>query len=107
MPSVAQVRAAERTGARLLAFLRQDSDGVPPIWDSLSAQRGAMRLREGGLVDVAEAASPAWRVGNRAASMRTRLVAGEGEARAWLVARMVWREQRWLVEEVAVTGELP
>ena len=107
MPSAAQVREAQRIGARLLAFLRRDSASVPPIWSSLAAQRGAIRLRDGGLGGKPDSSPPAWRVGSRAASMRARLAVEEGEARAWLVARMVWREQRWLVEEVAVTRELP
>lgn len=93
-----RVQQAQRTGSQLIAFLSGHSRAIPPIWDSLTAQQRAVRLREslqaGGATRAGE---PQWRVAGEDASLRT----GFGD-RAQVRAQLVWRDQRWLVSGVAL-----
>ena len=95
-----RVRQAQQVGARLIGFMRGPGASVPPIWDSLSAQKGATQLRESLLADASAGFSQAdWRVGERDAQMQVAIRYADGRT-GRLNAGLVWREQRWLVSRL-------
>jgi len=75
---------------------------VPPIWGSLTVQKGAGRLREellaGGKVTFA---APDWRVGAEEAQMKVEVRYPDGR-QGRLAAGLAWREQRWLVNRLSM-----
>lgn len=97
-----RVRAAERVWTRLLLYLEGRGGRVPPIWDSLGVQQGAESMR---MALAAEPPSslvtPTWRISGESASVDAGLVYKDGNA-GRLRARLVWREERWLVADVAM-----
>jgi hypothetical protein len=101
-PDATRVQAAQQAGDRLLAYLGGKGARVPPIWDSLGTQQAAGQMRESLLASQgAMLASPDWRVGGEAASLQAGVRYADGrEGR--VRARLVWREQRWLVSDVAM-----
>jgi len=104
--SAERVKLAQSTGGSLLAFLLRRSDAIPPIWDDLSTQRDAIALRNG-LPDGDRRSAPtppSWRVGERNARMSAELHYPDGR-RARIAASLVWREQRWLVNDLTLGGE--
>lgn len=92
-----RVDQAQQTGAKLLAYLSGKEKRLPAIWDNLGVQQVVMQLREDlrarGQVRLMQ---PRWRVARSDAEMRAELHDAEGHA-GRLTARLVWREQRWLV----------
>lgn len=100
--SPAQVAQAQQTGQRLLAFVAGRGGGMPPIWANYAAQTQASHAREAlqghGRVVVGQ---PDWRVGDHSAAMQASLTPGGGDARR-LRVDMVWREQRWLIQSLAL-----
>jgi hypothetical protein len=101
-PDLVRVRAAQQVGDRLLAYLAGRGARIPPIWDSPGPQQAASQMRDGLLAaEGAKLATPDWRIGGDAASLEAGVRYTDGrEGR--LRARMVWREQRWLVSDVAM-----
>lgn len=96
--SAERVHQAQRTGRQLLAFLSAASGTLPPIWDSLAAQQRAVRLRDSlHASGNTRAGDPQWRVAPEDAAME----AAFGDD-VQVRARLVWREQRWLVSGVAL-----
>ena len=93
---------ARLVGERLLAYLVETNKGVPPIWDSLSAERTAAHLRNGiARGDGPRFASPDWRISDADASLQAGLRYRDGrEGR--VRARLTWREQRWLVSDLSM-----
>ena len=94
------VRNVQQVGARLLAYLQSRDASIPPIWNTLSVQQVATRIR--GQVVALETASvsePIWRVGVNEAHMAIQVRYLDGR-QVRLNADMVWREQRWLVSRL-------
>ena len=89
-------------GDRLLAYLLASGRGVPPIWDSLSAERAAAQIRSSiGRGQGPRFDAPDWRISDAEAAFQTGLRFSDGrEGR--LRARLTWREQRWLVSDLSV-----
>lgn len=101
-PDPVRVRAAEQVGDRLLGYLARKGAGVPPIWNSPGAQQAAARMRTG-LQDAEQVVleAPQWRIAAESASMDAGVRYTDGSERR-LHAQLVWREQRWLVANVAM-----
>jgi hypothetical protein len=101
-PDPRRVAVAHQVGHRLLAYLVQAGKGVPPIWDSLSAERAAALVRDGiARGEGARFASPDWRISDTDAALHAGLRYRDGrEGR--LRARLIWREQRWLVSDLSL-----
>ncbi len=93
---------ARQVGDRLLAYLVETNKGVPPIWDSLSAERAAAQVRTGiARGEGPRFASPDWRISDSEAALQAGLRYRDGrEGR--LRVRLTWREQRWLVSDLSM-----
>lgn len=101
-PDPDRVRAAEQVGDRLLRYLGGRSARVPPIWDNLGAQQAAESMR-GALTEAPRVAlmAPTWRMRGESAALDAGLVYKDGSA-GRVRARLVWREERWLVADVSM-----
>lgn len=101
-PDPQRARAAQRTGDRLLGYLAGRGAWAPPIWDSRGVQQVAQAIRSA-LVDAPRAAMrpPEWRIGDQSASLVAAFQYQDGTP-GRVRARLVWREQRWLVSDVAM-----
>ena len=102
VPAPLRVVGAQQVGERLLAYLVQSGRGVPPIWDSVSAERAATQIRS----SIARGQgprfeTPTWRIAHADAALQASLRFHDGrEGR--LRARLTWREQRWLVSDLSM-----
>ena len=93
---------ARQVGARLLAYLQRRNGPVPPIWDSMSVQQAAARMR-GDLAALGAGgiAEPVLRMGENEAQMTAEILYRDGR-QGRLDASLVWREQRWLVSRLGM-----
>lgn len=101
-PDPQRARDAQRVGNRLLGYLAGRGVWAPPIWDSREVQQVAQAIRTA-LVDAPRAAMrpPEWRIGTQSASLAAAFQYQDGSP-GRVRARLVWREQRWLVSDVAM-----
>lgn len=100
-----RVIRAQQVGGRLLAFMTTNELAPPPIWGSLTAQRGALELRtELQAKGMPDFTSPNWRIGENVAAMHADLRYPDGRA-GRLTADFVWRE-RWLVTGLSLERDL-
>ena len=102
VPAPLRVVGAQQVGERLLTYLVESGRGVPPIWDSVSAERAATQIRS----SIARGQgprfeTPTWRIAHADAALQASLRFHDGrEGR--LRARLTWREQRWLVSDLSM-----
>jgi hypothetical protein len=101
-----RMQQAQQVGEQLITYMSKSSARIPPIWGSLSTQRGAAQLR----VDLHgngtfRIDSPNWRVNDKSASMQAKISYRDGSA-GRLSARMAWREQGWLISGLSVERDL-
>lgn len=98
----ARTREAQRTGLRLLSYVQGRGRGVPPIWDTVAAQRAASRAREQLMAQgVARIEPAAWRVLDASGDLDASLRFSDGRAGV-LRAALVWRDGQWLVRDLVV-----
>ena len=99
---LSRVQDAQDVGGQLIRFMTTAGSATPPIWASLTAERGATQLRAD-LVGQGEPRMepPHWRVGEKVAAMHAALQYADGNA-GRLTADLVWRDQRWLVTGLSV-----
>ena len=98
----ARTREAQRTGLRLLSYVQGRGRGVPPIWDTVAAQRAASRAREQLMAQgVARIEPTAWRVLDASGDLDASLRFSDGRAGV-LRAALVWRDGQWLVRDLVV-----
>ena len=103
--STERVRSAQKVGARLLAFMSTHELSPPPIWGSLTTQRGALELRKDlQTKGIPNFSAPNWRVGENVAAMQSSLRYPDGGA-GRLTADLLWRE-RWLVTGLSFERDL-
>ena len=104
--TIQRTRQAQQVGGQLMTYMAKSGSAVPPIWGSLSTQRGAAQLRGdlhgNGTVKLDP---PYWRVGDNSASMQAKIRYQDGRI-GRLSADFVWREQRWLVNGLSVERDL-
>ena len=102
-PSADRVQRALRIGSQLQAFFLDTSRASPPIWNSPVIQNAAGRLR-GELVAFGRIsmADPQWQIDKEKASYTSQVVSANGSGGVIRVG-MIWREQRWLVDEVSMS----
>lgn len=101
-----RMRQAQQVGEQLITYMSKSSARIPPIWGSLSTQRGAAQLRDdlhGKSTFRVE--SPNWRVNDNSASMQAKISYRDGSV-GRLSARLVWREQGWLISGLSVERDL-
>jgi hypothetical protein len=101
-----RMQQAQQVGEQLITYMSKSSARIPPIWGSLSTQRGAAQLR----VDLHgngtfRIDSPNWRVNDKSASMQAKISYRDGSA-GRLSARLAWREQGWLISGLSVERDL-
>lgn len=96
-----QISQAQRTGQQLLAFVADRSNKVPPIWASVSAQGQASQARASLQGGRARPGDPRWRIGGSDATMTANMGIDGSDARR-LRVELVWRDQRWLVQSLAL-----
>ncbi len=103
--STERVRSAQKVGARLVAFMSTNELSPPPIWGSLTTQRGALELRKDlQTKGIPSFSAPNWRVGENVAAMQSSLRYPDGGA-GRLTADLLWRE-RWLVTGLSFERDL-
>ena len=89
-----------------MAYMSKSGSSIPPIWGSLTTQRGASQLRDDILVDGnVKLDSPYWRVGDERASIKANIRYKDGRV-GRLSADLAWRDQRWLVTGLSVERDL-
>ena len=102
VPDPQRVLVAQQVGNRLLDYLVESGRAVPPIWDSVAAERAAAQIR--GSIARGQGPrfeSPNWRISDADAGLQAVLRFRDGrEGR--LRARLTWREQRWLVSDLSM-----
>ncbi len=99
----ARVRAAQRRGQQLIAFLRGEGVRAPPIWASAAVLDGAEAARgrfgrsdAGGVLRLGH---PDWRVASTRATMTAPVHAGDAAA-GRLYVELTWRDGTWLVDRL-------
>ena len=100
-----RVPEARRVGEQLLHYLSSTRAAAPPIWNSADAMDAAGQARARLLLHNGQLDAPDWRMREREARLQSAWHARGGNPVATpesgtVQARLVWRENRWLVADV-------